>query len=70
MHGSYQVVTDQATGAERVVRSNGEPLASPAGVSAPIEPSIRASGAGLGGAMGREDFEAAIIQEMGGARHD
>ena len=70
LHGAYQVVTDQATGAERVVRANGEPLASPAGVSSPIEPSIRASGAGLGGAMGREDFEAAIIKELGDTRHE
>jgi hypothetical protein len=70
MHGAYRVVTDPATGSERITRSNGAPLGSTSGVSTPIEGQSAVSTRALGAAMARDDFENAIVQEMGRARHE
>jgi hypothetical protein len=64
MHGSYRVVKDEATGTERVVRANGEPLQSVDDVIRPIEPSSRST-ASVESAIRKDDFENAIIQELG-----
>jgi hypothetical protein len=62
-HGSYRVVKDAATGAERVTRANGEALRSTADVVLPIE-SASPGPRPLGDALRREDFENAITQEL------
>ena len=63
LHGSYRVVTDEATGTERIVRANGGPLQSVAGVIAPIESSSGPAGS-VASALRKDDFENAIIQEL------
>jgi len=66
-HGSYQVVSDPATGAERIARANGSPLKAAGDVSLTIEaPATRALS--LDGAITRSGFEGAITQELGHAR--
>ncbi len=65
-HGSYRVVTDAATGAERIARANGSPLKSAGDVILPIEPSSSGA-ASVEGALRRSGFENAIAQELGHA---
>jgi hypothetical protein len=66
LHGSYRVVADAATGTERVARANGEPLRAVADVILPIEDSAPPAGS-VTSALPRDDFENAIIQEIGHA---
>ena len=67
MHGSYRVTRDPATGAEHIRRSNSEPLNATRDVEKPMGPAIKAEGAADTPGMTREDFETAILNQLGHA---
>lgn len=64
-HGTYPIITDDATKAQTVLRANLQPLVSVDDVSRPLRAGGLTQGGGLGAAgLSREAFENSIVSEI------
>jgi hypothetical protein len=63
-YGSFRVQTDPSTGVEQVLRGNGEPLRTAQDISRPLNRAVVAAASAPAVAMGREQFESSIINQL------